>query len=446
MSFACLILAAGKSTRMHSTTPKVLHKIAGQPMLRYCINTAMMLKPDKMAIIVGEGMGEVSDYAAPIHTIIQSPAHGTGHAVQCGAPFLAGHNGPVLVIYGDTPFLHPGTLQKLIDQIRAGAAVAIAGFYPDDPAQYGRLVTDQKGGLEAIVEFADCTEAQKTIAFCNAGLMAIDGKQLPVLLSQLTPKNAQKELYLTDLVHLARAKGLPCKAIEAEVEEVMGINTRAQLAAAEDTMQKRLRQKFLTAGVGMIDPNSVYFCMDTQIGTDVTIEPNVFFGPNVKIENGVTIKAFSHIEGTHAKTGAIIGPFARLRPGAVLDENVKVGNFVEIKNAHLGAGASAGHLTYLGDADIGADTNIGAGTITCNYDGVNKHQTKIGSNAFIGSNTALVAPVSVGAGAIVGAGSVITENVDPGALAIGRAPQVNKPGWAKQFRDFLLGKKNKKSA
>lgn len=446
MAFACLILAAGKSTRMQSTTPKVLHKIAGQPMLRYCIETAAMLKPDKMAVIIGDGMGEITDYVTPIPTIIQSPARGTGHAVQCGAPFLVGYDGPVLIIYGDTPFLHPGTLQKLIDQIRAGAAVAVAGFYPDDPAQYGRLVTDQKGGLEAIVEFADCTDAQKTIAFCNAGLMAVDGKQLPTLLRELMPKNAQKEFYLTDLVQLARAKKQHCATIEAEPEEVAGINTRAQLAAAEEIMQNRLRHKFMTAGVGMIDPSSVYFSFDTQIGADVTIEPNVFFGPNVKIENGVTIKGFSHIEGAYIKTGASVGPFARLRPGTVLNQDVHIGNFVEIKNTRLDKGVKAGHLSYLGDADIGADTNIGAGTITCNYDGVNKHQTKIGADVFIGSNTALVAPVTVGGGAIIGAGSVITENVEAGSLAIGRAPQVNKPGWAKQFRDFLLGKKNKKSA
>ncbi len=446
MSFAALILAAGKSTRMQSAIPKVLHKIAGQSMLHYSLQAAKSAGAEKIAVVIGQNMQDVADSIAPIPCIIQHPARGTGHAVQCAAEFLSGYTKPVLVLYGDTPFLRAETLRELLKKIESGATIAVAGFYPDDPGQYGRLSLNQRGELESIIEFADCTPQQKTIAFCNAGLMAADGKRIAELLNELTPKNAQGEFYLTDLVAIARAKNYACAAIEASTEEFTGINTRAQLAEAEQIAQSMLRQKFLAAGVGMTDPNSVYFSYDTDIAPDVTIEPHVFIGPNVKIDNGARIKAFSHVEGAHIQSNATIGPFARLRPGTVLGKDAHIGNFVEIKNTRIGDGAKAGHLSYLGDTHVGADANIGGGTITCNYDGFEKHRTEIGAGAFVGSNSALVAPVKIGDGAIIAAGSVITDNVDTDALAIGRAKQISKPGWAQRFRNAMRIKKQNKSA
>lgn len=446
MSFAALILAAGKSTRMLSATPKVLHPVAGKPMLQYGIDAVRSLNADKIAVVLSEGMEGVRQRIAPIPTVIQHPPQGTGHAVQCAMDFLKDYTGPVLVLYGDTPFLEPSSLAKLLDQVRGGAAVAIMGFYPLDAAQYGRLSLDQKGGLEAIIEYADCTDAQKTIAFCNAGLMAMDGRHLPALMAELKNDNAKGEYYLTDLVAIARKKNLHCSAIEVDEQEVMGVNNRTQLSTAEKYMQQKLRQKMLDNGVTLIDPETVYFSADTEIGKDVVIEPNVFFGPNVKIHGGVHIRAFCHIEGAEIKTGAVVGPFARLRPGTVLSEDVRIGNFVEVKNTVMQKGAKANHLTYLGDAAVGADANIGAGTITCNYDGFEKYKTEIGAGAFIGSNSALVAPVVIGAGAMIGAGSVITDAVEADALALNRAPQSAKPGWAKRFRDAMIERKKKKTA
>ena len=442
MPLAILILAAGKSTRMQSPTPKVLHNIAGLPILHHVLSTAQSLKPQRLAVIVGAGMDDVARSVAPVATIIQSPALGTGHAVQCSREFLSGFDGTILVIYGDTPFLNRDRLRQLTDSVASkDCAASVLGFYPDDPAAYGRLVTDKAGDLQAIVEFADAGAEQRAIGFCNAGIMAINGKHFASLIGQLDNKNAKGEYYLTDLIAIARKQGLVCKAIEAETHEVVGINTRAELAAAEAMMQDRLRAKIMESGVTLLDPSSVYFSHDTVIGADSVIEPNVFFGPGVDIGQSNTIKAFSHIEGAKTGANAAIGPFARLRPGTVLDEAVRVGNFVEIKNSHLQSGAKANHLTYLGDATVGARANIGAGTITCNYDGFNKHETKIGADAFIGSNSALVAPVEIGAGAIVGAGSVITQTVAEDALALSRAPQTSKPGWAKRFRNMIVGRK-----
>ena len=445
-SVAVLILAAGKSTRMQSTTPKVLHCIAGKPVLHYAIDAAESLAPKKIAIIVGDGMDDVAKSARGIHAIVQKPALGTGHAVQCARDFLRGFDGVVLVIYGDTPFLSTKTLSDLISAAnQPNYAAAVMGFRPADPAAYGRLATDPSGKLQAIVEYADASEEQRRIGFCNAGIMAIAGAHFAALIDALDNKNSKGEFYLTDVIALARKRGLDCAAIEADAAEVMGINTRGELAAAEAIMQSKLRRKFMDAGVTLIDPESVYFSHDTNIASDVSIEPNVFFGLNVSVESGCRIKSFSHIEGAKIGPRVTIGPFARIRPDTVLHAGVHIGNFVEIKNSELQPGVKANHLSYLGDSSIGNNTNIGAGTITCNYDGFDKHRTTIGQNVFVGSNTAIIAPMTIGDGAIIAAGSVIAENVPADALGIARAPQTNKPGWAKRFRDAILSLKNKKA-
>ncbi len=444
-SIAVLILAAGKSKRMQSALPKVMHPLAGRPMLGHVLDTAQSLKPQKLAVVIGGDMGEVEDFISPIPAIVQNPPKGTGHAVSCAMDFLKGFSGPVLILYGDTPFIGQQSLLGLLDQILSGASVAVMGFYPQDPAQYGRLVLNQKGELESIIEYADCNDMQRTIAFCNAGLMAVDGKQLPNLLQDLKSGNAQGEHYLTDLVAIARGKGLRCAAIEVDESEVMGVNTRQQLADAERIMQKKLREKIMAGGVTLTDPNTVFFSYDTAIGPDSIVEPNVLFGPKVKIGKNAHIKAFSHITGAEIGDHASIGPFARLRPGTTLADDVHIGNFVEIKNTSLGQGVKAGHLTYLGDATVGKDVNIGAGTITCNYDGFEKHRTEIGADSFIGSGTVLVAPISIGKDAYIAAGSAIVENIAAGELGIARAKQSNKPGWVAQFRakiQKLLGKKS----
>lgn len=443
MSVSILILAAGKSTRMQSATPKVLHAIASKKMIHYAIDAAQALRPSQIAAVIGAQMPELIKAIAPIPTITQDPPRGTGHAVQCASEFLSRATGTVLVMYGDTPFLQTATLQKLIAKIDSGFAVGVIGFYPETPGGYGRLVTTPDGNLQAIVEARDCTPEQKFISFCNAGIMAFDAERVLPLLAKLQPHNAQGELYLTDLVGLAVAEDMKCTTIEADTTEVMGINSRSELAVAEAVAQNILRQKIMTAGVTLIDPNTVYFSQDTMIGRDVTIEPNVFFGPGVTVGDNTVIKAFSHLEGVRVGANCRIGPFARLRPGTDLADHVHIGNFVELKNARLESGVKAGHLSYLGDVTIGNDTNIGAGTITCNYDGFNKHQTTIGTGVFVGSNTALIAPVTLGDGAMIGAGSVITTDVPADALGLSRVPQENKPGWAMRFREFF-SKRNRK--
>ncbi len=443
MTLSILILAAGKSKRMQSATPKVLHAIAGKKMIHYAIDAAKSLQPTQIAAVIGTDMAELTSAIAPIPAVIQNPPRGTGHAVQCATDFLSGANGTVLVIYGDTPFLQTATLQKLVAKIASGFAVGVIGFYPEQPGSYGRLVTTPDGKLQAIVEARDCTAEQKFISYCNAGIMAFDAKRVLPLLAQLQPHNAQSELYLTDLVSLAVAAGMNCTTIEAEAAEVIGINSREELAKAEAVAQTALRRKMMDAGVTLLDPHSVYLSHDTKIGADSTIEPHVFFGPGVTVGAGSVIKAFSHLDGVTIGDHCRIGPFARLRPGSDLADHVHIGNFVELKNARLESGVKAGHLSYLGDVTIGSDTNIGAGTITCNYDGFNKHQTTIGAGVFIGSNTALVAPVALGDGAMIGAGSVITADVPADALGISRSAQENKPGWAMRFREFF-SKRNRK--
>src|SRR5436190_8901398 len=445
--FAAIILAAGEGTRMRSSLPKVLHELAGWPMIRHVTEALRSLEPAATVVVVGEGMEAVAKAVAPMPTCVQSPPRGTGDAVRAARQFLAprldkGDIADVVVLFGDTPLLRPETIKTLLDRRRRAPAVAIvaAGFRPADPSPYGRFVLNRDGMLERIVEARDATPQEAAIGLCNGGIMAIDSGHLFGLVDRIGNDNAKREYYLTDIVALARADGLAARVVELPAEELAGVNTRAELAAAEALLQSRLRHRAMENGATLIAPETVFFCADTKLGRDVVIEPDVFFGPGVTIGDNVHIRAFSHIEGATIAGGAIVGPFARLRPGAVLEENVHVGNFVEVKATRLGAGAKANHLSYLGDSDIGGGTNIGAGTITCNYDGFNKHRTVIGERAFIGSNTALVAPVSVGDGAYVATGSVITSDVPADALTIARSRQVDKPGRAKELRARLKGR------
>ncbi len=444
---ACVILAAGKGTRLKSKTPKVLHPVAGQPMIRHVADVVDALAPQRAVIVVGPDMDAVAAAADPWDVAVQQEQRGTADAVRSAAGHLAGFEGDVLVVFGDTPLITVETLQHMIDRRRASddPAVVVLGMRPDDPAHYGRLVVDQGGNLEAIVEFADASPEQKSIRLCNGGLMAFDGRRLPELLAGIEDGNAQGEFYLTDAVEVARGLGHVCAFVEGSAIEVHGINSRAELAMAEAYMQDRLRAAAMAGGATLIDPGSVFLASDTVLGCDVTIGPSVVFGPGVTVEDDVEIRAFSHIEGAVVRSGAIVGPFARLRPGAEIGTGARVGNFVEIKNATLGTGAKANHLTYLGDAGIGAGANIGAGTITCNYDGYLKHRTEIGEGAFIGSNTALAAPVRVGDRANVGAGSVITRDVPDDALAVARGEQVEKPGAAKRYRERKAAEKANRS-
>ena len=435
---ACVILAAGKGTRMKSAKTKVLHEIGGRPMIAMVLDAAKTLAPSRLAVIIGDHAPEVGDYAQKIassaNIAVQSPPKGTAHAVEQALPFLEGFDGAVLVLYADTPLVASSTMAALCAQISQGAAVAVLGFRTTTPGAYGRLIIDSADTLSAIVEAKDASPEQLEISLCNSGVMAIDGAFLNARLQDIDNNNAKSEFYLTDIVALARADGKKCVVIEADEEEVLGVNAREELAVAEKLFQQRRRQQAMEAGATLIDPATVYFSFDTKIGSDVTIEPNVFFGPGVTIDNDVTIKANSHLEGATIASGATIGPFARLRPAARIGANAKVGNFVEIKKADIGDGAKVSHLSYIGDASVGADANIGAGTITCNYDGYGKHKTTIGAGAFIGSNSSLVAPVTVGEGAYVGSGSVITKNIEPGDLAVARGRQAAIKGWAARFR------------
>jgi bifunctional UDP-N-acetylglucosamine pyrophosphorylase / glucosamine-1-phosphate N-acetyltransferase len=446
--FAAIILAAGSGTRMKSAIPKVMHPIAGQPMIAHLLQALEPLRPAATVVVIGPQMDNVARTVTPAQTVIQNTPLGTGDAVRAALCALQGQLAPlgsideVLVLYGDTPLLRGETLSRLLKERRkASAAVIVSGMRPVDPAPYGRFVLDANGGLERIVEAVDATPEERTITLVNGGIMAIDARYADELVEALDQDNAKGEFYLSDVVRIARRQGFGCAALELPAEELIGINTRAELAEAEALMQWRLRRAAMDAGVTMIAPETVYLSADTRFARDVVVEPNVTFGPGVTVDEGARIRSFSHIEGAAIGTAAIVGPFARLRPGAVLEEEVHVGNFVEVKAARLGAGVKANHLTYIGDAEIGPRTNIGAGTITCNYDGFNKHRTTIGEDAFIGSNTALVAPLTVGAGAIVAAGSVITSDVSSDALTIARGQQVDKPGRAAEIR-ARLRKKN----
>ena len=439
-SIACVILAAGKGTRMKSTMPKVMHKLAQQPMVAHVIGTAKELGAERIIVVSAPDMDKMrdtlsKDFGKTITHTVQKEQLGTGDAVKSALPALEGFKGTVLVLFGDTPLLRAATLTKACESTKAHA-VTVLGMEVPAPSSYGKLVLDTLGNVERIVEAKDAVGVEKELTLCNSGVMAVRADILAKLLGKLTNKNAAKEYYLTDVVGLARAEHETCAVVKSDdTNELLGINSRAELATAEAIIQNRLRAKAMQEGATLIDPATVYFAADTKLGTDVVVHPNVFFGPKVTVGNNVEIRSFSHIEGAKVADNAIIGPFARLRPGAVLGEGAHIGNFVEIKQSTLGKGAKANHLAYIGDAEVGDAANIGAGTITCNYDGYNKNRTVIGAGAFIGSNTSLVAPVIIGDGAITGAGSVITEDVEAHALALGRALQKQKPGWAKSNRN-----------
>jgi bifunctional UDP-N-acetylglucosamine pyrophosphorylase/glucosamine-1-phosphate N-acetyltransferase len=433
---AVVILAAGLGTRMKSSRPKVLHSLAGRPMIRHLLASIEALDPDLICAVVGEEMAAVQDAVAPHLTVIQRQRKGTGHAVMATREVLEGFQGDILIVYGDAPLLSTGTLRRMLEMRRSGfsPAVVLLGFCPADPGDYGRLVVDGGGRLQRIVEAKDAAPEELAIGLCNAGTMAVDGSRLFGLLDQIDDRNAKGEYYLTDIVAVARRQDGECAVVEGDESELVGINTRADLARAEAFVQDGLRAKAMAEGATLIDPGTVFFSFDTRLGRDVTVEPHVFFAPGVTVGDGVHIRGFCHLEQTTIGDGALIGPFARLRPGAAIASEAHIGNFVEIKNATVEQGAKVNHLTYIGDARIGSRANVGAGTITCNYDGFFKSFTDIGAGAFIGSNTSLVAPVTIGDGAIIGAGSVIARDVAADALALTRGPHAEKADWAKSFR------------
>jgi bifunctional UDP-N-acetylglucosamine pyrophosphorylase/glucosamine-1-phosphate N-acetyltransferase len=443
METALIILAAGMGTRMNSDLPKVLHEIAGAPMLAHAMRAGAALEPARIVVVTGHGGEAVAatarDWDERAEIAVQAEQLGTGHAVAQAGPLLGSFSGDAYVLYGDTPFISAGTLERM-REARAGHDVVILGFEAQDPGRYGRLVMEG-AELARIVEFAEASEAEKAITLCNSGVVCADSATLFELIAAVKNDNAKGEYYLTDIVEIARARGLSATAVACDEAETMGINSRAELAAAEAAFQSRARAAALEDGVTLTAPETVHFAFDTVVGRDAIIEPNVVFGPDVTVESGARIRAFSHLEGAHVSRGGVIGPYARLRPGAELAEDVRIGNFVEVKAARIDRGAKVNHLSYIGDAEIGEETNIGAGTITCNYDGVFKHRTRLGARVFIGSNTMLVAPVSVGDDAMTASGSVITEDVEPGALALGRAKQVTKPGRARKLFEILRAKK-----
>ncbi|WP_379072770.1 bifunctional UDP-N-acetylglucosamine diphosphorylase/glucosamine-1-phosphate N-acetyltransferase GlmU [Mesorhizobium sp. UC22_110] len=433
-----IILAAGEGTRMKSALPKVLHQIAGLPMVAHVVKAAETAGATDIALVIGHGAEEMrkaaEKFAPRAGTFVQEQRLGTAHAVLAAREAIAKGYDDVLVMFGDTPLIDAGALGEARARLAEGAAVVVIGFRPPSPAGYGRLL--EKGGkMIAIREEKDCTDEERKIGFCNAGMMAVSGKHALDLLDGVGNANAKGEYYLTDIVEIANGKGLDVVATEAGYENALGINNRAELAEAEAIWQKRRRKEAMLAGVTLIAPETVYFSYDTEIGQDTVVEPNVFFGPGVTIAGGVKIHAFSHLEGATVAANADIGPYARLRPGSDLAAKAKVGNFVEVKNARIEAGAKVNHLTYIGDARVGAGANIGAGTITCNYDGYSKFFTDIGAGAFVGSNSSLVAPIKLGDGAYIASGSVITEDVPEDALAFGRARQKTLPGKGKELRE-----------
>lgn len=440
----CIVLAAGKGTRMRSKTHKVLHEVAGRSLLGHVLASTSEIGAAQVIVVVGAGRAQVeASLAGQTHitTAYQAEQLGTGHAVLCAKSAVADMNGVAIVLYGDVPFVSADTLKSLETKARENGGVAVLGFEAADPGAYGRLVRGDGDALKAIVEFKDATAQEQAITLCNSGILAAPTQVLFDLLSKVTDHNAAGEYYLTDIVELARQDGLAASVTVADEAQVQGVNSRQDLSAAEASFQARKRGDMMASGVTLQAADSVYFNVDTVVDQDVVIEPNVVFGSGVHVKEGATIRAFSHLEGCVVEGGAVVGPYARLRPGAHIGEGVKIGNFVEVKNATFEAGAKANHLSYIGDAHVGANANIGAGTITCNYDGFFKHRTTIGDGAFIGSNSALVAPVSIGANAIVGAGSAITKDVGPGALSFTRAPQSSKEHWATKFQSIMAAKK-----
>lgn len=453
--FAAVILAAGQSTRMKSAKSKVLHEVGGLSLIGHVLHAVEAAAAAKIVVVVGKDGQAVSDHAASlaanVETVVQDPPLGTGHAVQAALPALEDFAGHLLVVFGDTPLIRPDFLERLVGTLDAGHTVAVTGFSPLDPLAYGRLITDgelDRDGcvsLNAIVEFKDASEAEREIDFCNGGIMALHGDHARELLGSLTDDNANKEYYLTDVVSAAKARSLTCVALDADPDDVLGINARLELAEAESIFQERARIHAMDEGVTLLDPYTVYFSYDTKLGQDVVVGQNVIFGPGVTIADNVTVRPFSHFEGATVDADAIVGPYARLRPETHIGKGAKVGNFVEIKKAHIEQGAKVPHLSYIGDARVGAGSNIGAGTITCNYDGFSKYFTDIGENVFIGSNSSLIAPVKVGDGANVGAGSVITKEVEGDALGVTRADQKNILGWALKYRAKKRAEKDAKN-
>ncbi|MBA3897950.1 MAG: bifunctional UDP-N-acetylglucosamine diphosphorylase/glucosamine-1-phosphate N-acetyltransferase GlmU [Sphingomonadaceae bacterium] len=439
---AVIVLAAGQGTRMKSDLHKVLHPIAGRSMLLHLLDSAAALNPKRTVVVAGARREQIEAALSGVAIAVQAEQLGTGHAVLQAREALAGFEGDVLILYGDVPLVRTETMRALLDRLHAPDApvCVVLGFRPADASAYGRVIAPD-GIIAKMVEFKDASPREREVDLCNSGLMAARSADLFALLDRIGNANAAGEYYLPDIVMLAAADGRASAVIEAEAWELAGVNSRAELADVEAAWQRRRRAGAMAEGASLSAPETIWFAFDTSIGRDVAIEPNVVFGPGVTIADGATIRAFSHIEGAEIGAGAEVGPFARLRPGAVLGAKAKIGNFVEVKKTTLGAAAKANHLSYLGDAEIGAGANIGAGTITCNYDGFFKYRTVIGDGAFIGSNSALVAPVTIGAGAIVGAGSVVTADIEPDALAVARGAQSAKPGWAAKFRALMTAKK-----
>ena len=445
--FAVIVLAAGQGTRMRSDTHKVLHPIASRPLLLHLLDRVDSLGADRRVIVVGKGREQVEAAIAgrDAEIAVQSEQKGTGHAVRQAEPALGDYPGPVLVLYGDTPFAEAATLRRMLDRLDGdgGPGVVVLGSRQSDPARYGRIVLGQGDRIARMVEYRDATEEERAIDLCNSGMMAVRAADLFRWLAKVGNDNAAGEYYLPDIVNIAAAEGREAVVIEGDPYEAAGVNSRAELAHLELEWQRRRREQALEEGATLIDPESVWFAYDTRLGRDVTVEPHVVFGPGVEVGDGATIHAFSHIDGATIGSAARIGPFARIRPGTTLAARSKVGNFVELKKAAVGEGAKVNHLSYVGDAEVGAGANIGAGTITCNYDGYGKYRTVIGDGAFIGSNSALVAPLTIGAGAVIGAGSVITEDVEADSLAVARGEQRGFAGWAKSFRDRMLARKSR---
>jgi len=446
-SLLVVVLAAGQGTRMKSARPKVLHKIAGRSMLGHVLAVAQALGADDLAVVVGPGMdavrAEALGHAPHAKVFVQEVQRGTADAVLAAREAIGGHSGDVVVLYADTPLLPLSALEALRARLDAGAAISVLGFEAADPTGYGRLLIDGEGWLTAIREEKDANPAERQVRICNAGVMAFRVGDVLGLLTRIGNSNAKGEFYLTDAVEIARASGERAGIAMCAEEDVLGVNSRDQLAAAEAIFQRRARLAVMAEGATLIAPETVWLSYDTKIGRDVVIEPNVFFGPGVTVEDGAEILANCYFERARIGRNARVGPFARLRPGADLGERTHVGNFVEIKNSTLGTGSKANHLSYVGDGDIGAGVNIGAGTIFCNYDGFAKHRAEVGDGAFIGSNTSLVSPVKIGAGAYIGSGSVITKNVPADALALERSSQEERPGWAAKFRTMMAKRKAK---
>jgi len=442
--FAAIILAAGQGTRMRSDTHKVLHPIANRPLLLHLLDRVEAMGAEKRIVVLGKGREQVEAAIAGrgVEVAVQAEQKGTGHAVQQAADALAHYDGPVIILYGDTPFVESATLARMLDRLEAEdkPGVVVLASSPADPLRYGRIILGQGDRITKMVEYKDATEEERAARLCNSGMMAVRAADLFRWLGRVGNDNAAHEYYLPDIVGVAASEGREAVVIEGDPYEAAGVNSRAELAHLELEWQRRRREQALEEGATLIDPESVWFAFDTRLGRDVTVEPHVVFGPGVEVADGATIHAFSHIEGATIGAKASIGPFARIRPGTKLGEKSKVGNFVELKKAEVAAGAKVNHLSYVGDASVGANANIGAGTITCNYDGFGKYRTVIGAGAFIGSNTALVAPVTVGEGAIVGAGSVITRDVEPDSLAVERSEQKGIAGWARRFRERMTRK------